>query len=92
MNCLRRLIRIAKFLPRRAHRFIPSPTIREKVCLYTLNCDALAVALSPDGAHEKSGLSFSPPCESRLKRNRKAALDAIEKGWGKDVGDKNKHV
>lgn len=86
MNCLRRLIRIARFLPRRAHQFIPSPTIYEKVCLYTLNCDALAVALSPDGAHEKSGLSFSPPCESRLELNRKAALDAIEKGWGKRCG------
>lgn len=52
--CLR--IHIAKSLSRRTHPFTPPTTTYERVCLYTLNCGALDVALFLAGTHEKSGL------------------------------------
>lgn len=59
---------------------------------YTLHLGALDVALSPDGAHEKSGLFHFLLPLNRLKLSRKEALDASKKAWEKYVGDKSKHV
>lgn len=47
---------MTKSLSRRTHPFTSPPTMYERVCLYTLNCGTLDVALSLAGTHEKSEL------------------------------------